>query len=55
MYICSAEGQPIDSPFPPLWLSDRDASLPAQGVHCQPVNPLLGHAAARAFKLLSRL
>ena len=55
MYLCSAEGQPVTSPFPPVWISDRDASDPAAGVHCQLVQPPFAGVAAKVFRTVARI
>jgi len=54
-FICSAEGLPLDSPFPSVWLSGYDASDPAAGVHCNAVPTDWARSAARTLKRLGQI
>lgn len=54
-FICTAEGLPLDSPFPVLWIAGRDASDPAAGVHCTRIESPFARAGARALELLEKI
>jgi hypothetical protein len=55
LWLCSVDALPITSPFPPVWVSDVDATDPAAGIHCGPIDSQWGRLAAGIAKRLLKI
>lgn len=55
LWLCSVDAIPVTGPLPAVWVSDVDATNPAAGIHCGPIDARYGHMAAAAARRLLKV